>query len=287
MAGSAETSESKSVLVAEKSAEAAVEEVPIEEVVTPRPTSEHDWYSNDYPQMDRALNVLTARPARRGSFIFLVDHRNNQTFEKDAFYKFLGFDGGGLKIGLGLRYGAYDNLDVGIYRLNGTIEGYDTYEFDARYQLLKAEKFYVNVAARAGLSWFSQPGHQASGYFGQLLVDRTLFDRWTVGANFAYHSSSSNDRKTNSDSMYSLGVMGFSELRIVDNWAWVFEIADGFAGYHSKWPIMATGAKIITNRHTFAVTISNSQYMTTDGLVSNTWRSLKDLIVGFNITREF
>jgi hypothetical protein len=186
-----------------------------------------------------------------------------------------------------LRYGAYDNLDIGIYRLNGTIEGYDTYEFDARYQFLKADKFFINAAARAGVTWFSQSGHQASGYFAQLLVDRTLFDRWTVGANFAFHSSSSNDRKSNDDSKYSVGVMGFSELRIVDNWAWVFEISEGFAGYHSKWPIMATGAKIITNRHTFAITVSNSQYMTTDGLVSNTWRSLKDLILGFNITREF
>jgi hypothetical protein len=50
---------------------------------------------------------------------------------------------------------------------------------------------------------------------------------------------------------------------------------------------LATALKIITNRHTFALIFSNSQYITADGLVANTNRGIHDVILGFTITREF
>jgi hypothetical protein len=45
--------------------------------------------------------------------------------------------------------------------------------------------------------------------------------------------------------------------------------------------------KIITNRHTFAIIFSNSQYITADGLVANTSKGIHDAILGLTITREF
>ena len=59
------------------------------------------------------------------------------------------------------------------------------------------------------------------------------------------------------------------------------------AGHHAKYPVLSSALKIITNRHTFALIFSNSQYITADGLVDNTSRGIHSLILGFTITREF
>lgn len=250
-------------------------------------TPEDVWYSESYPRPERALNLMSARTLRRNSFLMVVTHRTHAALSNNAFHNFLGFDGGQLKIGLGLRYGILDTLDVGMLRLNGTVENFDAYEFDARWQFLQAKKHYLDMAIRAGVTWFSQDhAKDAVGYYGQLLMSRLLFKRLLLGLNLAFHSNSSNDRKKTSDHDYSLAALGFAEVRITDLFGVDVEVGQTMAGYHSKWPTMTLGLKMFTNRHTFAVVVSNTQYTNADGIVANTWRGFKDLVLGFNITRE-
>jgi len=246
-------------------------------------------YGVDTAQAERIGNILIARGARKGSVIFFLSHRAYESFTKDPFYDGLGFDGGSLKIGLGLRYGILDSLDVGILRLNGTVEVFDTYEFDARFQVLRQERHGIDVAVRAGVSWFAQKGHEdASGYLAQLLADRIFADRCLVGAGLLFHSSSSNDRKTIRDDKPSLAGTAFAEYRFLRALAVDLEGAMAIAGYHSKYPTVSAGFKAYTNRHTFSLLVTNTQYTGADGVVSNTWRSRpSEWILGFNLTREF
>jgi hypothetical protein len=258
----------------------------IEEVEAVEPVVER--FGTNYPQADRILNTYTARPARKGSFIINIDHRANEAITKDPWFDYVGLDGGSLKIGLGLRYGVLDDLDVGIFRLNGTAETFDTYELDARYRLLDQERFGVNAAARGGLSWFSQKAHKdASGFLGELVVDRVLLDRVVVGAGTLFHSSSSSDKKKSSDKHYSAAALGYVELRVLPSMALTGELSANVLGYHLRYPSFAAGIKGFTNRHTFSLLVTNSQYIGSDGLVANAWRGkLDQLIVGFKITRE-
>lgn len=71
--------------------------------------------SEKAPRIERAISLLTANPTRKRTFLVIVDHRNRDSFTDDAFHNLYGFDGGGLKIGLGLRYGVLDNLDVACF----------------------------------------------------------------------------------------------------------------------------------------------------------------------------
>jgi hypothetical protein len=57
-------------------------------------------------------------------------------------------------------------------------------------------------------------------------------------------------------------------------------------GYHEEFPTLTTGHKFITNRHTFSIFISNTQYVTADGVITNTARGFEDVLLGFNFTRE-
>lgn len=246
-------------------------------------------YSDAYAQIDRTLDQLTARVTRRGAFNAIIVHRNHLGMLRAPFQDFLGFDGGSLKIGLGLRYGLLDTLDIGVLRLNGTVEVFDTYELDARYQAMRQEKHGIDVAVRGGVTWFAQPRAQrdAHGFMLQFLMSRVILDRIVVGGGVLYHSQSSSPTKNARDARGSTAVMGLLELRVTDLWAFDMEISETLAGYRGKFPIMTVGPRLITNRHTFAVVLSNSQYITADGLVANSNRaSIKDWVLGFNITRE-
>jgi hypothetical protein len=59
-------------------------------------------------------------------------------------------DAGGLKIGLALRYGILDDLEVGVQRVSNGVDIFDTCQFDAKYRALHADRFFVDVAVRAG-----------------------------------------------------------------------------------------------------------------------------------------
>ena len=246
------------------------------------------WQSANYPVLERGINILTPRTLRRNSLLLVIDHRSRQRLNKNAFHDFLGFDAGGLKIGLGLRYGLFDCLETGLYRLNGTAEVFDVYEFDLKYRVLKEENHFIDLALRCGLTWFSQPGMKdASGFFTQILGSKTCLGRVSLTTGLLYHSDSSNDLKSAADTDYSLAIPALIEVRLCGKLAWDLEMAANVAGYGSKWPAISSGLKIITNRHTFSLVFSNTQYISADGIAANSGRGFKDTIIGFTITREF
>lgn len=240
---------------------------------------------------DRGVNILTARPLRSQSFQLIIDHRAFENFwaGEDAFFNFLGLDGGGLKIGLGLRYGIIDDLDVGFYRLNDAgLDFFDTYEFDARWRFLKQEKHFVDAAVHLAYTWFVQPDTKdASGIGAELFVNRIFFGTLLIGAGFSFHSESSNDEKAQDDKGYSGAVTGVIEWRILRWLGITGEIAARVLGYGSEYPAFSLGLKLLTHRHSFLLLVSNAQYTTTDGIVTNSWRGMADLIFGFQIIREF
>lgn len=248
---------------------------------------ESRYHGPGSPRTERGVNVPLARPTRAGALLLIIDHRAGQTFLEDAWTDYLGLDAGALKIGLGLRYGIIDDLDVGIYRLNNTIEIFDVYELDARWRFLNHDDHYLDAALRAGVTWFVQPDmDDAVGFYGQLLADRVFFDQLLVGGGFLFHSESSNDRKSLSDDAYSGALALLVEWRFIDLLALNAEIAANVFGYGSKWPAFAFALEVITYRHTFALVFSNTQYVTADGIVAGSWRGFDELVFGFQITRE-
>jgi hypothetical protein len=248
----------------------------------------------NYPRVERAVNVMNARTTRRGALNFLVDHRTFQPFQTNAFHDWAGFDAGGLKIGLALRYGILDGLEVGVQRLSNGVDSFDTYQFDLKYWALRADQFFIDVAARAGGSWYSaSQGPDSGGGFAQLIVSRSLRERLWLSSGLYYHSNPSNEgrpglgQKRVGGQSYALAVPVALEVRLQTFLAWDAEASFNVAGYHSKYPVVSTAFKIIAYRHTFALIMSNSQYIGADGLVANTSNGIHELIVGFTITREF
>lgn len=260
-----------------------VEEIAAVEEVSPVSL----WDSENFPILDRGVNLLTPRTLRKNSFLIVIEHRTRKEANKESFDDFLGYDAGGLKIGLGLRYGLLDNLETGIYRLNGTLEAFDVYEYDLKFRLLKENSRCPGLALRSGVTWYSQKGAEdASGFFSQLLLGKTVLRRLTLGTGLLYHSESSNDLKSNLDRNFSVAVPAQLELRLNSRFALEFETASNIIGYHAAHPIITGGLKILTNRHTFSIIISNNQYMSADGIVANAGRVMNKPIVGFTITRE-
>lgn len=254
------------------------------EIVRP----ERDFFSVNHARIERTVTQPLARTMRRGTLMFVVDHRTRQAADNEAFRDFFGLDAGGLKVGLGLRYGLLDNLECGIYRLNGVAEIFDVYEYDLKYALIREDKHGFNLAARVGGTWFAQPGEKdASGFLCQMLADRTFFGRLTLGSGILYHSDSSNEEKTDRDDQYSLAVPLQAELRLSSRVALDVETALSVAGYHSRYPTFSVAVKMITHRHTFAIVACNHRYLSADGVVANSPRGFGDTIIGFTITREF
>ncbi len=248
-----------------------------------------EWWldTQAYPTLDRAINVMTARTIRKNSLEMIIDHRLRESFLDAPFQDFLGFDGGSLKVGLGLRYGIFNNLDAGMYRLNGTAEIFDVYEFDAKYQFLKQGRFPLDMAVRGGITWFSQKDvEDAHGFFGQLLTNRLFIHRINIGSGLLYHSQSSNSNKSNLDKEYSMAIPAYLEIRINQRVLWNIEVVENIAGYGSSRPVFSTAFKFITYRHTFALMVTNTQYISADGIVTNTPFGFDDLTIGFYITRE-
>ncbi len=248
----------------------------------------------DYPRIDRAVNLMNARTTRKRALNFIVDHRTFQPVQTRTFHDWAGFDAGALRIGLALRYGILDNLDVGVLRLSNGPDLFDTYQFDAKYWALTADRVFVDVALRAGGTWYSaSQGPDSGGGFFQLLLSRSLRERLWLGTGLLYHSNVSNDtrpglgRERRGGQAYALAIPVALEVRLQPFLAWDAEASFAVAGNYTKYPVLSSAFKIITYRHTFALLVSNSQYISADGLVGNTARGAHDLIVGFTITREF
>jgi hypothetical protein len=225
--------------------------------------------------------------------MLIIDHRPYQGLAsgqaEDVFFDYLGFDSGNLKIGIGLRYGIIEGLDVGFSRINdGRTVAYDTYEFNARYAFLRQKKHQIDASIMAGASWFVQKDRQdAAGGFAQLFIDRVFFDMLLVGVGFGFHSESSSDEKAQTDNAFSGAVLGVIEWRMIERLALCGEIAANVFGYGEKWPAFSLALKILTTRHVFSLMLTNTQFMLSDGIVTNSWRGASDWVFGFQIAREF
>lgn len=261
-------------------------EEPIEELDPVQVKKPDRWAETNTTRTERTINLFRARTVRKNTFLFVIDHRPRQTFTRNILHDFIGFDTE-LKVGIGLRYGILDNLDVGVYRMNGTVERFDVYELDVRYNFLLQARFFVNVAARLGVSWFVQQGaRDAVGGFGQLLVDRT-FLRWLhAGVGYLYHSESSNARKSERDINFSHAIQVVLEFRPIPSLELAFEMAASVAGYRSRYPAFGAAVKFLTHKHSFALVVTNYRYLSADGVVANSHRGFKQLVFGFTITRE-
>ena len=246
------------------------------------------WEREDFPVLERGINVLTPKTLRKHALFFLVEHRARKALKSNAFHDFLGFDSGGLKVGLALRYGFTDWLEGGLYRLNGQTEVFDTYELDLKARLLDESVSGVALAVRSGYSWFPQAlGEDASGGFAQLLVGKYLCRHFKIGTGLLYHSQSSGEVKSTLDDEFSVAIPLQLEFRFNRMFIWEIEGAATVGGYGAPHPIIATSLKILTYRHTFSIIYGNNRYTASDGIVANSPRALKDAVIGFQITREF
>ena len=240
-----------------------------------------------FPANERGINLLTTRTVPKWHGSIIVDHRANEAISEKPFDDFLGLDAGSLKIGLGLRLGLLDSLDVGIYRLNGTSEPFDTYELDARWRLLDQERHFVSAAVRAGGTWFYIPnGADDAGVFGQLMVERLFARRVLWSLSLLYHSNSTSDMKNARDTRWSLAVGTLLDVRLARFMAWEIEAVPAVAGFADAHPSYSTALKFITNRHTFSIIVSTSQLTAADGVVANTSRNVEKCVIGFKIVRE-
>lgn len=263
-----------------------IEEIDLIEEVDPLET----WDDQGRARSERTINVLQARTARRGALIFILDHRTWKTFSDDPFDDYLGFDNGQLKIGLAARYGIFDGLDVGLQRINGTAERFktDTWDLDLKYQPLKQEKHHLDVSIRAGMTWFSiEEVSDKQGFFGQLAINRTLGRRVRVGSGLLYHSDSWNENRERGDPDHSMAIPATLDIRFTPGFSWHGEMVVNVDGFEERYPVLSTSLRATTNKHTFALVVSNTQYFGTAGIATNTFRGFDDLILGFTITREF
>ena len=233
------------------------------------------------------MNVLTPVTVRPFVFQIIVDHRTFQPMSEEPFYDLLGFDSGGLKIGLGLRFGIVESLDIGMYRLSNGVLPYDVYELDLRWRALRQDDHSVNLGLRAGGSMFTQKGADpAGGGYAQLVLDHLFVGRVRLGTGLFFHSDSTDDSKFAEDTDWSLAVPAYLDIRILDWLAWNVEITATVAGFGARWPNFSSAVKFITSRHTFSLVLSNNQYVNADGIVANSDRGFEDLIIGFTITRD-
>jgi hypothetical protein len=64
-------------------------------------------------------------------------------------------------------------------------------------------------------------------------------------------------------------------------------VVTAVGGFEERYPVVSTSLRATTNKHTFALVVSNTQYFGATGIATNTFRGYDDLILGFTITREF
>ncbi len=275
---------------ANESEDEEIEVVDDVEDVTQQPPlySSEAWADKTaFPAIERGVNLATARTTKRNAVLIVIDHRTNQAFTKNTWRDYFGLDAGKLKIGIGVRYGILDNLDMGIYRLGGAHEIFDAYELDLRYRFLSQQDYHLDMAVRAGVTWFYQPDRDdAVGGFGQLMLSREFFNRLLLSASALFHSESSYQTKKSTDDEWSFAVGGLVEIRLIKWLAWNLEVIGGVAGYHEEYPNFSSALKFITSMHTFSLVLSNTQYLNADGIVSGSHRDWDNLVVGFQITRE-
>lgn len=241
----------------------------------------------NHTRVERGLVVPAPRTTRKGTLSYLIEHRNRIPVDDEPFDNFLGFDGGGLKVGLGLYYGLTDNADIGLYRLNGTSESFDTYQFTCRIRWLSEKTAAFDSAILAGTSLFTVPDEDDDwGVFLGGLFGKSLTDKIYCSLGLLHHANSTAEGKTANDEEGSSAMLGSFHYRLSDRLFLVGDFSQPFEGYESVSGLWAAGLKYVTHGHSFSFIGSNSQYMGLDGLAAGTSKKDDDVLLGFAITRE-
>jgi hypothetical protein len=269
----------------------AIEDVDFE-VMDPSGRSDRSdpltWGQQRYAPVERALDVPLPRTVRKGYLQFVIGHRNRTPVDEDTFHNFFGFDGGNLKIGLGLYYGLLDNWDVGVYRLNGTVEKFDTWQFSTKWQALSETNRWVDFAVLGGASLYTISGEEEDwGGFVSPLFGRSLGEKFYASAGALYHSNSSALDKTAADTDYSTAVLGSLTARVSPRVMLVGEFSTPVAGYQARSTAWAGGIKFVTWGHSFSFLAGNTQSISLDGLAAGTALEGDEVVLGFVITRDF
>lgn len=247
---------------------------------------------SDDPEMhtcpDRAFALFLPRAIEARSFLLTIEHRTGAPAFDSPFRDFLGFDNGGLKIGLGFRWSPMEHLDVGVRRFNNVYEPWDTYEYDVRYQFLRERERFIDAAVVGGLSWFYQDVRpDASGGYVSALAGRSFGDRCYLTTGLILHTSSSYRTKTDTAASASVAVPVSiilstpSGLSVVAETFWPLP-----AYYRAGKPSWTAGLKFASYHHTFSFLLSSSPYSSFDGAVTGSDRTDKP-VAGFMITRKF
>lgn len=279
-------------------------------VVSDNPfVASESWTGEGFPRLERSVNVLLPVTQRRNTLMLTIDHRTYQSVLVKPLDTALGYDAGNLKVMIGLRYAVLDGLDLGLAFANSTLEPWRTYELDARWQFLRREKHFVDVAVRAGFSLFHlESADDASGGFGQLMLGSLLFQRLYLSLGVLGHSSSSSEYKTQQDKVWTVALPLSADLRIASFLALSGEVIVPVAGYSTRdisnlnttvqgpgMPMMSAALKLITSRHTFAFVVANNQNMTSDAMITGSVAAKTfvqadqydpNIVIGFRITRS-
>ncbi len=256
----------------------------IEEIEFAEVSEESTWYGDGYHSHDRLLNVMLSQPMHPGRAQMLILHRATAPFASAPVRDLLGLDAG-VKIGLGLRLGLLDGLDVGILRVNGVSEPFDVYEYDLRLQAVRLEGLSAGI--RLGLTTFAQTDSIASAWFASIGIERRFLERLLVAVNSTYHANTTAADKSSEEIDASCNIGGGLELRLSDSIALSGDILHTLVGFRREYPVWSAGVKFYSHRHTFSLVLTNTPYTSADGLLSNSEVAFIDLLVGFNVTREF
>lgn len=238
----------------------------------------------DYHSHDRILNAVLADPTRPGRLQFLVLHRAGSPVFEAPLRDGLGMDGG-LRVGLGLRYGLAPGVDIGVLRASGLAEPFDIYEFDMRASVMRGPGFAVGV--RVGATTFYAPESTATSWFVQAPLQRRLSESVVLVVSPTYHADSTAAVKSAADTDWAFGVEIGAEAAVTETMSVAADVTMGLAGYTQQYPGVAAGLKWRSWRHTFALLVSTTNHVTVDGRLPNTPGGLDESSLGFNVTREF
>lgn len=244
------------------------------------------WDAEHYAPADRAFAVPYPRTVERHRLVFSIDHRAFTPLNEHPAQSLLGFDDGNLKIGLGLRYGVCETLDLSATRFNGTTDSFDTYEFVLRYQIAREQRHGLDGAIVAGFSAFDEPKEEDFyGAYAAAHVGKTVLRRLYPTVGVLHHSDSSGPGKTADDAESSTALVATLNGLVVNRLALVAEGSVPVAGFEVGEPAWAAGPKYSSYGHTFSVVISNTQNISADGLAAGADR-LDHPVIGFTITRR-
>ncbi len=236
---------------------------------------------------DRCLTFFLPQTIPYKSFLLTIDHRGSSPAFENPFRDFMGFDNGGLKISLGLRYSPIEKLDVGFRRSNNVYEPWDTYEFDGRYKIFDESTQLVDGAAIGGFTWFYQDNSQdASGFYMSGLLGKSFKDLFYLSSGIIIHTNSTYMTKQLTDDASTTAIPITFIFSPKAGLSLEAEMALPVLGYRASNPSYSIGAKYATWRHSFSILFTTSQYTTFDGVVTGAGQMDKP-VLGFLITRSF